>query len=119
MPSVIFLDHLDTGAAVLGDLIDVRAFEQAKADVSMPQTVAGAGMTTAVEFQVQLVENRVHQLARRFPENPVGRLESLALSNPLERQDRAGHRLAEADAALAAHTELGRAACRDSGGLDV
>src|SRR3546814_568231 len=76
------------------------------ADVSMPQTVAGAGMTIAVEFQVQLVENRVHQLARRFPENQVGRLESLALSNPLERQDRDGHRLAEADAALAEHLDF-------------
>ena len=30
----------------------------------MPQTVTGADMTIAVEFQIQLVENGVHQLTR-------------------------------------------------------
>ena len=56
----MFLDHLDTGAAILGNLIDVGSFEQTKADVSMPQTVAGADMTIAVELQVEFVEQRIH-----------------------------------------------------------
>src|SRR3546814_8670609 len=76
MTSVKLLDHLDTGAAVLGDLINVRPFEQSEADIGMPQAVAGADVAIAVELQIQLVEDGVHQLARRFPEYPVGRFRS-------------------------------------------
>src|SRR3546814_18913233 len=72
----------------------------------MPQAVAGADVAIAVELQIQLVEDGVHQLARRFPEYPVGRFELLAFANALEGQDRTGHRLAEADPALAAHLDL-------------
>ena len=72
----------------------------------MPQTVAGTDVAIAVEFQIELVEDSVHQLARRLPEYPIGRFELFALANPLERQDRTGHRLAETDAALAAHLDL-------------
>lgn len=73
MPAIVFFDHLDAGAAILSNLIDVRAFEQAKANVCMPQTVTGADMTIAVEFQIQLIEDGIHQLARRLPEYLVGR----------------------------------------------
>src|SRR3546814_193691 len=72
----------------------------------MPQAVAGADVAIAVELQIQLVEDGVHQLARRFPEYPVGRFELLALANALEGQDRTGHRLAETDTALASHLDL-------------
>src|SRR5438128_2692097 len=34
---VVFLDHLDTGAAVLRDLINVRAFDETQADVGVPK----------------------------------------------------------------------------------
>jgi len=50
MPSVKLLDHLDAGAAVLCDLINVCAFEQSKADIGMPQAVAGADVAIAVEL---------------------------------------------------------------------
>ncbi len=52
MPPIIFLDHLDAGAAVLGDLIDVGAFEQPQADVCVSQAVAGANMVIAIEFEI-------------------------------------------------------------------
>ena len=60
MPPVIFLDHLDTGAAVLGNLINIRAFEQSKTDIGMPQTVTGTDMSIAVEFEIQFVKDGVH-----------------------------------------------------------
>ena len=54
MPPVIFLDHLDTGTAVLGDLINISTFEQAKADIGMPQAVTGADMPIVTELQDSL-----------------------------------------------------------------
>ena len=60
MPPVIFLDHLDAGAAVLGDLINISAFEQSEADIGMPQTVTGADMPIAVEFQIEFVKDGIH-----------------------------------------------------------
>ena len=106
MPPVELLYHFDASAAVLSDLINISAFEQSQADIGMPQAVAGADMAIAVKLQIQLVENRVHQFARRFPEDAIGRLELLALANALEGQDCTGHRLAETDPSLAAHLDL-------------
>ena len=106
MPPVEFFDHLHARAAVLGDLINIRPFEQTKADIGMSQAVAGPDMPIAVELQIELVEDRVHQLARRLPEYAVGRFQLLALADPLEGQDGAGHRLAETDASLAADFDL-------------
>ena len=54
MPPVKLLDHLDTGAAVLGDLISIRTFEQAQADIGVPQAVTGADMPIATELQDSL-----------------------------------------------------------------
>ena len=59
---VVFLDHLDAGAAVLGDLVDVRAFHQAQADVGVAQAVGRARLSFAVDFQVFFVEDRVEEL---------------------------------------------------------
>ena len=42
MGCVVFLDHLDAGAAVFCDLIDVRAFHEAHANICMAQAVSGA-----------------------------------------------------------------------------
>jgi hypothetical protein len=39
---IVFLNHLDAGAAVFGDLVDVRAFHEAQANVCMPQAVSRA-----------------------------------------------------------------------------
>jgi hypothetical protein len=48
MSSIVFLDHLDAGTAVFGDLIDIGTFEQAQADVSMAQAVSRARASVAV-----------------------------------------------------------------------
>ncbi len=34
---VVLLDHLDTGAAVFGDLIDISAFQQAETNIAVAQ----------------------------------------------------------------------------------
>lgn len=52
------------------------------------QAVACADVAIAVELQIQLVEDGVHQLPWRLPEYPVGRFEPLALADALEGQDR-------------------------------
>lgn len=39
MRCVIFFDHLDAGAAVFGDLVDVGAFHQAETYICVPQAV--------------------------------------------------------------------------------
>src|SRR5665213_563812 len=46
--SVIFLDHLNAGAAVLRNLINVRAFHETQADVGVPQAVRRAGLSFTV-----------------------------------------------------------------------
>lgn len=106
MPPVIFLDHLDTGPAVLGDLINISAVEQSKADIGMPQTVTGADMSISVEFQIELVKDGVHQFAWRLPEYRVCRFKLLAITDALEGPDRTRHRFAETDTSLPAHLNL-------------
>src|ERR1700680_2667206 len=49
---VVFLDHLDAGAAVFRDLVNVGAFQQAQADVGVPQAVGRAGLSLAVLLQI-------------------------------------------------------------------
>ena len=84
MPPVILLDHLHTRTAVLGNLINISAFEQSKADIGMPQAVAGADMAIAVEFQIELVKDGIHQFAWRLPKYRIGRFELLAITDTLE-----------------------------------
>src|SRR3546814_8403941 len=72
----------------------------------MPQAVACAYVAIAVELHIQLVEDGVHQLARRLPEDAIGWFELFAFANALEWKDRTGHRLAETYPALAAHLDL-------------
>jgi len=59
---VIFLDHLDAGAAVFGDLVDVRAFHEAQADIGVRQAVRSAPVPIAVKFEILLIENPVELL---------------------------------------------------------
>ncbi len=40
---VIFFDHLDAGAAVFGDLVDVGTFHQAQTYICVPEADPGTG----------------------------------------------------------------------------
>jgi hypothetical protein len=53
--SVKVFDHFHTGAAILGDLIDISPFHQAHADVGVPETVDSAALTFPIFLQVQLI----------------------------------------------------------------
>ncbi len=130
---VVFLDHLDAGAAVFGDLVDVGAFHQAQTDVRVPQAVGRSRPAFAVEPEIFLVQNRLEKLALPFRKNEVCRLRKapffgavvqwcLAPSRPcplrsarartesgfqsLKRAHSAAHALAVADTALAAHLDF-------------
>ena len=50
--SVELLDHLDARAAVLRDLVDVGAFEEAEADVGVPEAVCGALVAVAIDLKL-------------------------------------------------------------------
>jgi hypothetical protein len=58
----VLLNHLDTGAAVLRDLIDVGAFHKAHADIGVAQAVSRARFTVAVEFKIRPRKNIVEEL---------------------------------------------------------
>ena len=73
MRRIVFLDHLDAGAAVFGDLVDVGTFHQAQTDVRMPQTVSRSRPAFAVESQIFLVQDRLEKLALPFRKNEVCR----------------------------------------------
>ena len=51
---VEFLDHLDAGATVLGDLIDVCTLHEPEADIGVPEAVSRARVAFAVLFQAFL-----------------------------------------------------------------
>jgi hypothetical protein len=69
---VVFLDHLDAGAAVLGDLVDVGTLHQAQADVGVPQAVGRAGAAFAVEAEAFLIEDGLEKLALPLRKDEVG-----------------------------------------------
>src|SRR5208282_4129408 len=58
---VEFLDHLDAGAAVLGDLIDVGAFHEAHTYVGVSQAVGCAPVPVAIELKAGAREHAVEQ----------------------------------------------------------
>src|ERR1039458_1369442 len=97
---VVFLDHLYAGAAVLRNLIDVRAFHQTQADVGVPQAVRRAGLSLAVLLQIFLVKDRVEELPVGLRKNRIGRLRLVPLDQPLKRLYGPAGALAVADAAL-------------------
>src|SRR5271157_442851 len=132
MRRVILLDHLDAGAAVFGDLVDVGAFHQAQADIRVPQAGGCSRPAFTIEPEVFLFQDRVEKLALPFRKNKVCRLRKAPLFGavvigvwPLlapalfvcarrtksgfesfERAHSAGHALAVADATLATHLDL-------------
>ncbi len=72
MRRVIFLDHFDAGAAVLGDLVDVGTLHKAQADVCMPQAVRRTRSAFAVEPKIFLIEDGFEKLALPLRNNEVG-----------------------------------------------
>ena len=51
MRRVEFLDHLDAGATIFGDLIDVVTLHQPHANIGMAQAVGGARLFATVAFE--------------------------------------------------------------------
>jgi hypothetical protein len=54
-----FLDHFHTCPAVLGDLIDVGTFEQAKANVRVAQAIGRSRPAVAVSAKLFFIKNCV------------------------------------------------------------
>jgi hypothetical protein len=48
---IIFLNHLDAGAAVFGDLVDVGGFHQTETDVGVPETEGRPGPAFTIESE--------------------------------------------------------------------
>ncbi len=71
--SVVFLDHLDTRAAVLSDLVDVGALHQPQTDVCMPHTVGRTGSSFAVKAKILFVEDGFEKFALPLRKNKVRR----------------------------------------------
>jgi hypothetical protein len=63
MGRVVLLNHLDAGAAVLGDLIDVSTFHEAKADTAVPKAVSGSGPAVTVEAEPLLFKDPFEKLS--------------------------------------------------------
>src|ERR1019366_2127517 len=78
---VVLLDHLDTGAAVLRDLIDVGAFHKAHADIGVAQAISRARFTVAVEFKIRPRKNIVEELDVIPGEYLIGGLRPLFLGS--------------------------------------
>src|ERR1035437_9774561 len=69
MGGVVFLDHLNAGAAVLRNLVNIRAFHQAQADVGVPQAVGRAGLSFTVFLEAFFVQDGVEELPMGLGEN--------------------------------------------------
>ena len=80
MRCVVFLDHLDAGAAVLGDLVDICTLHQAQADIGMAQTVRGTRAALTVNAQVFLVKDGLEKFTLPLGKNQVGELGSRTAS---------------------------------------
>jgi hypothetical protein len=74
MRRVEFLDHLDAGAAVLSNLIDVGALHQPHRYVSVPQAIRRPLITFPVTLQTLFAEDGVQQLPMGLRKEAVGRL---------------------------------------------
>src|SRR5258708_36409105 len=103
---VVFLDHLDAGAAVLRDLINVRAFHETKADVGVPQAIGRAGLSFTVFLEAFFVQDCVEELPVGLRKNRIGRLRLVPLDQPLKRLYGPTGAFAIADAAFAADLDL-------------
>lgn len=68
------LDHLDAGAAVFGDLVDVRAFHEAHTYVGMAQAVGCARIALPIELELRSRQEVVEHLDVVAGEYRIGRL---------------------------------------------
>lgn len=102
----MFFDHLDAGAAILGNLVDVCSFHQAEANVRVPKAVRRPAVALAIEFQIFFVQDVVKQLPVIGGEDAVGRLWLVPPAEAHERLNGARRTLAVPDAAFAAHFDL-------------
>lgn len=62
MNGIVFLDHFDRGAAILGQLINVGTLHEPLAYVIMPQRIESVGLAVSVELQIFGLENRLNSL---------------------------------------------------------
>ena len=79
MRGVEFLDHLDAGAAVLSNLIDVRSLHEPYADVGVAQAVGRATIAVAIKLELGPSENPVKELDVVSGEYVIRRLGKLLL----------------------------------------
>ena len=129
MRGIVLLDHFHTGAAVLGDLVDIGPFHEPQAYISVPQAIGSARPAVAVKLQPGPLQYPVKQLQVIAGEHGIGQLRqfdrqwrigvllapvSLLLAagglrpveQPLIGPDRTRHALTEPDATLAADLDL-------------
>jgi hypothetical protein len=57
MGCVVFFNHLYACPTVLGDLIDVSAFEQAQANVRVAQAIGRSRPTVAISAKLFFIKN--------------------------------------------------------------
>lgn len=74
MDGIVLLDHLDAGSTVLCDLVDVRAFHEAHADIGVPQAVGRARLTVTVQLEAGSFQQVVEQFDMVAGKHLVGRL---------------------------------------------
>jgi hypothetical protein len=80
MGGVELFDHLDAGAAVFGDLVDVRAFHEAETNVGVAEAVGGSRAAFTIGSEVFLVEDRIEKLALPLRKDEVCRSRKAPLS---------------------------------------
>jgi hypothetical protein len=59
MRRVKFLDHLNTGTAVFGELVDVGPFHEPHRYIGVSEAIGRPGITFPVRFQILFVEDSV------------------------------------------------------------
>jgi len=102
MHRVVLLDHLDTRPAILGDLVDVRAFEQPERNVAVAQGIERPPVALAIELQPFLFQDPVELLLVVNREQTVGRFRLIAFNHPLNGSNCTGGASSITYAALAA-----------------
>ena len=73
MRGVVFFDHLNAGAAVLGNLIYVGTFQKPKTDVGVSKAIGRPPTAFTVELQIILFENCIELLFMIGREHEIGR----------------------------------------------
>ena len=106
MGSIIFFNHLNRRAAVLGDLIDVGPFQEAHADVRVAKAIGCATIAVPILFETQPGEDAVELLLVVCRKDLICWLWTVSFFQSFEGAYRPGRALAKADAALATNLDL-------------